>query len=568
MKIKELLEFGVGRITKQNQTQDVGPNEIKKQAAKFGFKVDKDGRPPLLHKTAAKNSTPNKLMNLGLTESIIDESRGVTARVAGERYINDKDPKDYRVIQAIDVIKPKASPAFNTADDLKKAIKKFVPAGATIVDDNKHGSDLRAAIVARVSTPSDDVEYWIRYIKAVPPTGVHKMWQTLRGFSYDNPRSASEKIKLKPSDLIKDESPKNLQELATEIMTSIEAMGDEALADAMRQAIGHAVKGDDIQIKNGVNFATAISKYAGEYLGAMVLMSGKLIKGDIKKAMEALDIKTLKGSKITFPQARLQELYDSTLTTSDGKTLQISTKMHKTGSGSSLSGVVKQLSNEIEQQYPRGAKVLRMLGGEVSGAAGVLKAAQAYKIISSSDAKEVSSMDLGSKNPNIIISPRLKELLKGQKVTAGAPKRPGYTIRRHLMAAIANRTIQVINKDDEVLKTLMLALNNNNYLQIVTETSISGKDVNMKFYTKYPTEFSGKPQLQNAAFWSTGEQGRIAFSLPTDVQTEPEGDQEVDTTPVSKKSADKVLRPEPKKATWVDQYKSKGPKKAGDREKR
>lgn len=69
MKIKELLEFGVGRITKQNQTQDVGPNEIKKQAAKFGFKVDKDGRPPLLHKTAAKNSTPNKLMNLGLTEA-------------------------------------------------------------------------------------------------------------------------------------------------------------------------------------------------------------------------------------------------------------------------------------------------------------------------------------------------------------------------------------------------------------------------------------------------------------------------------------------------------------------
>lgn len=72
MKIKELLEFGVGRITKQNQTQDVGPNEIKKQAAKFGFKVNKDGYPPLLHKSAAKNSTPNKLMNLGLNEESID----------------------------------------------------------------------------------------------------------------------------------------------------------------------------------------------------------------------------------------------------------------------------------------------------------------------------------------------------------------------------------------------------------------------------------------------------------------------------------------------------------------
>ena len=41
---------GVGTITKQNQTVDVGPNEVKKQAAKWGNKVDKNGRPPLLRK--------------------------------------------------------------------------------------------------------------------------------------------------------------------------------------------------------------------------------------------------------------------------------------------------------------------------------------------------------------------------------------------------------------------------------------------------------------------------------------------------------------------------------------
>lgn len=39
---------GVGKIVKGvNTTPDVGPNEIKKQAKKFGFKVDKDGRPPV-----------------------------------------------------------------------------------------------------------------------------------------------------------------------------------------------------------------------------------------------------------------------------------------------------------------------------------------------------------------------------------------------------------------------------------------------------------------------------------------------------------------------------------------
>lgn len=39
---------GVGIITKQNTTPDVRPGETKRQAAKFGFKIDKKGRPPQL----------------------------------------------------------------------------------------------------------------------------------------------------------------------------------------------------------------------------------------------------------------------------------------------------------------------------------------------------------------------------------------------------------------------------------------------------------------------------------------------------------------------------------------
>jgi hypothetical protein len=66
MKVNELLE-AVGRITKQNQTVDVGPDEVTKQAAKFGNKVDKDGRPPTLSKKVKGKST-NVLFNLGLVK--------------------------------------------------------------------------------------------------------------------------------------------------------------------------------------------------------------------------------------------------------------------------------------------------------------------------------------------------------------------------------------------------------------------------------------------------------------------------------------------------------------------
>lgn len=51
------LDESAGRITKQNQTVDVGPNEITIQAKKLGFTVTKDGYPPLLE-SAQKVESP------------------------------------------------------------------------------------------------------------------------------------------------------------------------------------------------------------------------------------------------------------------------------------------------------------------------------------------------------------------------------------------------------------------------------------------------------------------------------------------------------------------------------
>ena len=62
---------GVGIITKQNTTADVKPGEVQRQAKKLGMTIDKKGRPPLAHKTAAKNTSPNKAYNLGLTNEAI-----------------------------------------------------------------------------------------------------------------------------------------------------------------------------------------------------------------------------------------------------------------------------------------------------------------------------------------------------------------------------------------------------------------------------------------------------------------------------------------------------------------
>ena len=88
MKLRQLYEHG-GRIVKGvNTTPDVGVNQIPIEAGKFGFKVDKDGRPPELNKKARKNSSPNTLFNLGLAESKVNEIRVRELSSASEIYVD------------------------------------------------------------------------------------------------------------------------------------------------------------------------------------------------------------------------------------------------------------------------------------------------------------------------------------------------------------------------------------------------------------------------------------------------------------------------------------------------
>jgi len=94
MKLRELFE-NTGRIVKGvNTTPDVGVDQVSKEAAKFGFKVDKDGVPPTLSKKVKGKST-NVLFNLGLTESVSkDELKKQLAMGVKVEMEHTDDPKE------------------------------------------------------------------------------------------------------------------------------------------------------------------------------------------------------------------------------------------------------------------------------------------------------------------------------------------------------------------------------------------------------------------------------------------------------------------------------------------
>ena len=107
MKIYEIVNED-GRIVKGvNTTVDVSTDEIKTQAAKFGFKVDKDGNPPTLSKKV-KGSSTNVLFNMGLAESLPSFASAKASAKQYEKYVQDtfqagKDGVDIYIDDGLEV---------------------------------------------------------------------------------------------------------------------------------------------------------------------------------------------------------------------------------------------------------------------------------------------------------------------------------------------------------------------------------------------------------------------------------------------------------------------------------
>ena len=301
----------------------------------------------------------------------LSESRGVTARDPGQTYVNTNNPDDVLTMQSVDIIVPPQMSQFDTPEEMLAAVDAALPAGATKIDDNKpvmgtgQGAT-KAAIVAILTDADNETQFWVRYIRAVPPQGVHTMWQTLRGYKFSQ-GSKEESIPIKPTDIIKDETPRSPQALAKAINAGIAQQVNgtpyQNLVPIMNQAINLALSGTVAPIKGGAEYARVVGKYGGEYLGPIAVVAGGVTKGDITKMLKSFKIESLAGTTIRFPQNAGEELIDSIFTLPNGSELNVSTKIHKGGgAASSLSGVAKQLNDDIREKNSVGSMIIDNLG--------------------------------------------------------------------------------------------------------------------------------------------------------------------------------------------------------------
>ena len=453
----------------------------------------------------------------------LSESRGVTARDPGQTYVNTNNPDDVLTMQSVDIIVPPQMSQFDTPEEMLAAVDAAVPPGAIKIEDNKpvlgtgQGAT-KAAIVATLTDTDNETQFWVRYIRAVPPQGVHTMWQTLRGYKFSQ-GSKEESIPIKPTDIIKDETPRSPQALAKAVSQGVAQQVNgtpyQNLGPIMDQAIDFALTGQVAPIKGGAEYSRIVGKYGGEYLGPIAVIAGdKFAKGDITKMLKAFEIESLAGTTIRFPKNAGEELIDSIFTLPNGSELNVSTKIHKGGgAASSLSGVAKQLNDEIREKNSVGSMIIDNLG-TMSAIDGPLFVAQALGILEEQDVNDILTIGKSERNIRSITNPKVLKLVQAQGYQKDAEKNPAYRVLWHALTAVVNQVVGRVNVMPEFHNAMLAALNNNNYLQLVTDVRNSGKDdITIDYYGKFPAVFQGRPEIRNKAYFVTGQKGRLGFKL-------------------------------------------------------
>ena len=438
------------------------------------------------------------------------ESRGVSARASGETYVSDTDPNDILTIQDITVL-PTEGDSYEDMNAMMDAVEQAIPDVNTRIDDNKPNSGTRAAILATVSDKDGKGQTHVRYIRAIPPQGVHTMWKTLNGYKFSK-GAEQESIPIKPSDLVPDENYRSATELAQQIKAGSNNLGE--LGEVMEMAVDQALAGTNQPIPGGDKYYNVLQKYGGEYLGPIALMSKpNSVTGDTAKMMQQFGLNNFAGSRVMFPQDTAMELIDSVIMTQDGRSIQISSKISTSGgAASSLSGVYKQMTPEIEQRFSEGTNIIKLLATE-SSVNGPLKVARMLNIIDDSDIQAMANLDKRTQNIGDLQSQRLQQMTQQQGVANGTQERPDYRVFWHTLTAVMNAVIPIVNANEQFKNAMLEVLNNNEYVQLVTKAVKQGDAVSMQYYTKFPAVFKGAPQLVNKTYFATGQKGRIGFKL-------------------------------------------------------
>lgn len=323
---------------------------------------------------------------------------------------------------------------------------------------------------------------------------------------------------LSPQDLLVDKLDLTITDIMTQLASSL-GTTNPLYAVAHNIAMGQSLP-MTFDAPEGISF-TAFRDYFCEILQPIALQNGQYT-GNAGDAAAKFLGGTFQKTVISFDDSKTAGLSDSVMSTSDGRSVLVSTKGGK-GATASASNLIDQINKIAET--PDGDKFLNKHKKIVDLLSEIQTAGQAgaplmlgirYGIISPDDAEMIRTFKkIGPVSMDNLGQLGLSKNLSKLAQSRNTDDPDNLNLYYHLMAAVAHKAAEEVNDKTNFSSAAAEILNNGALIQVYTKASEGkGKWTLKEFDTVYPGEsIKGVYLSAGKTYYSTNIKGNYTFKI-------------------------------------------------------
>ena len=455
---------------------------------------------------------------INILDAVLAEGVGLANRKPGEQFKNSVG--DTVTFQGVEFY-PESGAYAGPGELVDAKVEAIDKQGRNVHWTNQPTGSTRAFMIAKFTGEDGSPYYLGRWVKDISPNKAQNNFPhdaIPGGFKFQSKAGQKENSGLKPSEWLEqyqDNTPETI------LNQAIKAFGpDSAEANALRTFIESDIP---VEVAKGNMNATAFRDYFAEVLQPIALVMGKKVDGN---AAEAANIFFGPGAgysdcTISFNNNTIGGLYDSLLVNPEGKQIKLSSK-GKDGANASVTNLIKSVQ-ELDKA-PAGAKLRKTYAEEIEMLESInklghfgapLAIAEKYDIINAREAQQVMSLKSLGPNDDIIGTGKLSKRLEGMYQARKARDMSRIIPIEHMIAAIAYKVADYVNKNTRFGEAASTILNNSALVQMYTDTKDSTDTITItKLTAVYPSQtVTGVLLDASKAYMSTQGKGNFTFEI-------------------------------------------------------
>jgi hypothetical protein len=457
---------------------------------------------------------------INIISNLLTESRGISARRPGEEFVSNTNSNNVIYFDSV-VFYPEDGGQYSSYEEMSSDLEKIVnaiPNADVDLIGNFKKSDL-AFGVAIFKHPSGRNLAFVKPFSQLNSDPTQNKWDNqtgIPGYRYNSKAAAKTQAGLTPQDILTNQENLSISDIVKQI--EIKFGNASPLVRVANDVASAKPFPISIDAPAGISF-TAFRDYFCELLHPIALQVGLYTGNAGDAAMRFLGQNAFDKTLINFGKDKTEGLSDSVLVSGSGNKIKVSSKGSKgaDASAKNLLDTVDDLSKTDKKLAKKHQEIIGMLRSMIqAGQAGApLLLGEKFNIIDKTDADIISNLRGTRPGPLEVfiksLPPTLKELALGR--TTKDVK--NVNIYFHLVAAVAHKVADHINKETNFSQAASEILNNGALIQVYTKASESGgKWIINDFKAVWPgTIVSGVEFKASKTYYSTDIKGNFTFKI-------------------------------------------------------